>query len=647
MSISTKYSKTEIKNLSNIEFMREATFGDMTSDLGKTFKVAYLARESTKHVDQVRALKIQVQQLEEFISLRPYFKIAKNCKFIESGKSGLSLDWRETFKLMLDMAKKGMFEILIVDSVSRFARNVGEVFTTIEDLKSLGIGVLVIQGNYWSYNLSSNDVSRLANEAGMSQAESMKTSERVRSHMSTIAANGQLLGGDMFGYRLVKAVERKNNTFEMEKSEAYIIQTIFERYASDDPEVHMSTSRLTAYLIKNNMRTFKGDLNWTPSKINRIICNEKYMGYEMYGKSKVVDPVKKKKIATKIKPKADVYDENGNLIERGNLTKGNWTPIVSPELWWKANNKLHSSGNTLWQNKSKVGIRSSNDAIARKSYCACGYTMTPQYTHVATDKKNAQYRYKCRWQINNEALQRSGLVQETICNREAVSEMKMWIQSKYVFEYIFSSGKEAVQKTIRLIEQCKQDEQILGKNNTLENLKAESEKYKNRLKHYIDMRADGEITAEEYNMAYQETKKKIEEVEDKISRYELESVKRQKKVLDMENIERRLNTYVDLRGTKVSDDMIEMFVERIICRGNDEFLWVINLSEDAAGSGQKYRIPSYDSEYAKTLNDDSNFNIVEKFIIPVEESKDYCKNVLHRRFVPKYWKNIIVKIAVC
>lgn len=647
MSIQSRYSKSEVKSLSKIDFMREATFDDMTTDFGKEFKVAYLARESTKHVDQIKALNIQVQQLEEFVSNFNHFRLAPNCKFIESGKSGLSQEWRETFHLMLDMAKSNKFEVLIVDSASRFARNVGELFTTIDSLKEIGVGVLILTGHYWTFNMAANDILRLATEAGLAQAESMQTSDRVRKHMNTVASNGQLLGGDMFGYRLVKAVERKDNTLEIERSEAFTIQTIFERYASDDPEEHLSTAGLVSYLVKNTMCTFTGDLNWTPSKINRIISNEKYMGYELYGKSKVVDPVKKKKVLTKIKPIPDTYDEDGNLTAKGNLIKGNWTPIVTPELWWKAYNKLHASVGVSRKNKLSVGIRASNDAIARKSYCACGYTLTPQYTHVASENKGAQYRYKCRWQVNNEILRRSGLSGEVICARPAVSEMKMWIQSKYVFEYLFSSGKEAVQKTVRLIEKCRQEEEALGNNATLDKITSDLEKRRVRLKSYINMKADGEITDDEYKEAYNSTKAEIEELESKISNYELERAKMQRKMLNMDNIEKRLSSYVDLEGYKISDDMIEMFVERIIYRGNDEFLWVINLSEDATGSGQKYRIPSYSPEYAKLLNDDSQFNIVTKFIIPVEECEDYCRNVLHRRFIPKYWKNIIVKIAIC
>ena len=178
-----------------------------------------------------------------------------------------------------------------------------------------------------------------------------------------------------------------------------------------------------------------------------------------------------------------------------------------------------------------------------------------------------------------------------------------------------------MQKTFRPIEKCKHEENILGKNDTLDKLNSDLDKLRNRLKSYIDMKADGEITGEEYKETYNSTKSAIEELEDKIVRYELEPAKRQNKLLNMDNIEKLLNSYVDLEGYKVSDD--------------------------ATGSGQKYRIPCYDPEYAKLLNDDSQFDVVTKFIIPVEECKDYCMNVLHRKFVPKYWKNIIVKIAVC
>lgn len=60
------------------------------------------------------------------------------------------------------------------------------------------------------------------------------------------------------------------------------------------------------------------------------------------------------------------------------------------------------------------------------------------------------------------------------------------------------------------------------------------------------------------------------------AQYEIDKAKREKKVFDLEAIKERLNTFIGLKGYKVNEEMIDMFVERIIYRGivngNDEFL---------------------------------------------------------------------------
>lgn len=649
MGIASRRSREEIDRMSKEEFMREAIFEDMVTDFGKVFRVAYLARESTKHIDQKKALAIQVQMLDEFCQ-KPHFTLLECHKFIEEGKSGLCKDYREEFQTIVKVAKQKEFDILVVDSVSRFARNVGEVFTTIDMLREYGVGILVLKGSYWTYNMNYNDVLRLAMEAGLAQAESMQTSARVKSHMDTIAQNGQLLGGNMFGYRLSKAIERKNNTLVQEKVEAFTVRTIFEKYASDDPNEMLTTCGLVTFLIENHMRTFEGDYHWTPSKIRRILMNEKYMGYQMYGKFKVIDTVKKKKVQTHIEPvREDVLDEEGNVIERCNLIKGNWEPIVSEELWWKAYDRRKGRSASLGEVVKRKGIRVSNDAYARKAFCSCGYALSPQYTHVAKEDKAAQMRYKCRWQVNAEVLRRSHMLDENniICRNPAVGEAKLWLSANHVFAYIFESGKDAVLKTLLLIEQCKQEKVSNINEGTVQDLEAEIEKLKKRRISYINMKADGEITAEEYQKLAGETKKQIDEWQERVSKLRLESAKAERKLFDLDKIREKLDTFVNVKGIKVCDEMIDMFVERIIYRGDDEFVWVINLTGDAVGSEAKYHISGYSPEYAKYLQSDKNFDIVAQFVIPLTDCQQYCEGVLKRRFIPKYWSPIKIKIAVC
>lgn len=253
---------------------------------------------------------------------------------------------------------------------------------------------------------------------------------------------------------------------------------------------------------------------------------------------------------------------------------------------------------------------------------------------------------RCVLKINNEIHKREGLLDEIICDRPAISEMKMWLQSLRVFEYLFSSGKDAVKKTLRLIEECRQTESTMNSDLTLKALEDELEKRRKRLKAYIVMKADGEISSEEYTEVYHMTNAEIEDLTSKLSAYAMEQAKMKKKILNMESIEKRLNSFIDLSGYKVSDEMIEIFVERIIYRGKDEFVWVINLSEDATGSDKNYRIKGYDPDYEKMLMNDSQFNIVARFTISVDECADYCRNTLNRRFFSRYWQDITVKIAV-
>lgn len=109
----------------------------------------------------------------------------------------------------------------------------------------------------------------------------------------------------------------------------------------------------------------------------------------------------------------------------------------------------------------------------------------------------------------------------------------------------------------------------------------------------------------------------------------------------------RSGHFCECKDIKVCDEMIDMFVERIIYWGDDEFAKDINLIGDAVGSEIKYYISGYSPEYAKYLQSDKNFNIVAQFVILRTDCKQYCEGVLKRRFIPKYWLPIKIKIAVC
>ena len=104
------------------------------------------------------------------------------------------------------------------------------------------------------------------------------------------------------------------------------------------------------------------------------------------------------------------------------------------------------------------------------------------------------------------------------------------------------------------------------------------------------------------------------------------------------------------RRAKIREAVLQYEKERIIYRGvvdgNDEFVWVMNLSGECTDTSAKYKIRGYDKNYADSLKSDRKFNIVARMLIPMEECKRFCQEEAGRRFKKKYWNPITIKIAI-
>ncbi len=359
--------------------------------------------------------------------------------------------------------------------------------------------------------------------------------------------------------------------------------------------------------------------------------------------------------ALAMQPVRDVLDSKGNIVTKGNLVKINCESIISEEMWWKAYERRMGRSSKLSENIKgrKSGLRISADALGRKAYCSCGYCLSRQYTHVATENTSATYRYKCRWQVDHANKYTVGAAMKSdniVCDNPAVSDVKLWLCEKNVFSYLFKNGKTAVLQAIELIERCKQEEDILEDGTSIQSLEEERDKLKKRLKNLQTMVMDELIDTNDFKEHKAEIDEQVSLIDRAIAQYEIDKAKREKKVFDLESIKERLNTFIDLKGYKVNEEMIDMFVERIIYRGivngNDEFLWVMNLSGEVTDTSAKYKIKGYDKAYSDSLMDDKNFNIVARMMIPMEECKRYCEKEADRKFRAKFWRPITIKIAI-
>ena len=371
----------------------------------------------------------------------------------------------------------------------------------------------------------------------------------------------------------------------------------------------------------------------------------------MYGKYETTDTRSKTKKATHKEPiRNNVYDKNGKIIKQCNLVRGNWKPIIDEDLWWEAYEIRKQRSNSMIEsgiNVNSRGIRMSCDAYANKSFCQCGYTMSPQLEHKATDTKDAQYRYKCRHQINThtkEYRKKRGLKEpEHICEVPAVSDVKMKLMSIKVFEAVFDDVDSVINNTIKVLLEAESRIDSSIYEGSVEEFEERLKKLNKRLDSFFDMRADGEMNDEQYFKKKQSTEDEIESISKLILKKKQEEAERNKFKLDINAIRQRLDLYVDTKGFGISQEMIDMFVERIICREDNEFLWEMNLTGTIP---MNYHIREYSQKHEESLKDDKNFNIIKTITITLDECKEFCERKAKRQFRQKYWSQMLVKIAV-
>lgn len=107
--------------------------------LPKLKKVAAYVRVSMKSERLMHSLSAQISYFSELIQKNPEWEYAG--VYADSAVSGTGISNRQEFKRLIDDCDKGLIDIVLVKSISRFARNTVDLLQTVRHLKELGIEV--------------------------------------------------------------------------------------------------------------------------------------------------------------------------------------------------------------------------------------------------------------------------------------------------------------------------------------------------------------------------------------------------------------------------------------------------------------------------------------------------------------------------
>lgn len=106
-------------------------------------KVAIYCRVSTTHESQEESLDIQIKTLKQIVANNPKWKLYD----IYSDKDSGGNVFRPGFQKLIFDCYENRIDIVLVKTISRFARNTVDLLETVSRLKGLGVEIIFQQEN--------------------------------------------------------------------------------------------------------------------------------------------------------------------------------------------------------------------------------------------------------------------------------------------------------------------------------------------------------------------------------------------------------------------------------------------------------------------------------------------------------------------
>ena len=228
-------------------------------------KVAAYCRVSKDIEEQESSMATQMSAYERLISQHPEWTLVGI--YADKGKTGTNTKKRTEYMRMVDDAKAGKIDLILVKSVSRFSRNTVDLLETIRDLRQHGVGVYFEKENIDTSSLSSELL--LTVFAAFAQEESFSISENMRRGMRQRFKLGIPKVSQVYGYdNLQRGVLSVND------DKADVVKRIFDMYINGASTIEIADT-LNRERVKPPIESSE---MWYPTSVKCILQNEKYAG---------------------------------------------------------------------------------------------------------------------------------------------------------------------------------------------------------------------------------------------------------------------------------------------------------------------------------------------------------------------------------
>ena len=469
-------------------------------------RVCFYARVSTDKDEQLHSLSAQVSFFNDYISKVPNWHFIGS--YIDEGISGTSVKNREEFLRMIEDAKNHKFDLILTKEISRFSRSTLDSIKYTEELLQNGVGVYFLNDNI--NTILPDSELRLTIMSSIAQDEVRKLSERVSFGMKRSIDSGTVLGcSNIYGY------VKDKGKLVIDEKEAKMIKIIFDRYANTTDGI----SKVSKYLYSLGYKNKKGKRIDT-TILTRIIENPKYKGYYCGHKTKVLDYRTKKK---KKLNESDwiIYKDFENV-----------PPIVSEELWDRANKKLKERQDSFTNRAVNKKVFQNRYTYSGKIYCG---THNLTYHRSSAGKRKNNPVWECQV-YRKESLKGS--------SNPRVFEYELDIVFKDMFKKLLKRRKHIFDD---ILNDCKNYLETNNNESEIKNIESKILMFHNKKDKLLELVMEEYLSKEDY-------KKQVDLINEEIITNQNRLNELQNNKQDKNYIENKINELKKMLDNCLTDD---------------------------------------------------------------------------------------------
>ena len=337
----------------------------------RRIRVAAYCRVSTKQEEQINSYEVQKKHYTEKINSNPEWQMVGI--FADRGITGTSVLKRGEFNKMIKLCKSKKIDMILVKSISRFARNTVDCLHYTRMLKTLGIDVYFEEQGIHSIKPDAEFYISIYGTIAQSESENISANVKWGKLQSAKEGKVAFTYKNFLGYR-----KGADGNPEIDEEQAETVRIIYDRFLAGD-----SLKQIAEKLQNAKRLSPSGKNEWSTATIRSILSNEKYKGDAIINKTFTVDCLTK-----------EIRKNNGERPKY--YVENNHPAIISADVFGRVQEELaRRIGKKKVKEigtKTEQGKYSSKYALTELLICGECHTPYRRCTWTAHGKKQVVWR---------------------------------------------------------------------------------------------------------------------------------------------------------------------------------------------------------------------------------------------------------------